>query len=133
MNMIPHVFRLHPGQDLLYELQSYIQKKTITAASVLSCVGSLTEASLRLADQPSASRHSGPFEICSLVGTFSVDGPHLHISLSDSRGRMLGGHLLPGCLVYTTAEVVLIELSDMRFTRPIDLQTGYDELVITDQ
>ena len=36
----------------------------------------------------------------------------------------------PGCLVNTTAEIVLAELPDTVFTRERDEATGYEELAI---
>ena len=50
---------------------------------------------------------AGPLEIVSLVGTLSADGCHLHASVSNGEGRTSGGHLLEGCPIYTTAEVVI--------------------------
>jgi predicted DNA-binding protein with PD1-like motif len=35
-----------------------------------------------------------------------------------------------GCIVLTTAEVLLALLPDWRFTREPDARTGYDELVV---
>ena len=54
-------------------------------------------------------------------------------SASFSRADLsaFGGHLLPGCVVNTTAEIVLAEIPDRAFTRQPDSETGYDELVIT--
>ena len=43
---------------------------------------------------------------------------------------VFGGHLRPGCLVNTTAEIVLAELPDTVFTRERDEATGYEELAI---
>ena len=69
------------------------------------------------------------FEIVSLVGTFSRDGGcHLHISLSDSEGRTIGGHLIDGD-VFTTVEVVLGTADGVSFVREHDRATGYRELV----
>jgi predicted DNA-binding protein with PD1-like motif len=42
---------------------------------------------------------------------------------------VLGGHVAPGCIVLTTAEVLLALLPDWQFTREPDALTGYDELV----
>ena len=44
---------------------------------------------------------------------------------------MLGGHLLDGCIVQTTAEIVLAILPEVSFSRRHDTATGYAELVIT--
>jgi predicted DNA-binding protein with PD1-like motif len=94
-------------------------------------VGSLRRAALRLANQPTTTYYDDKFEICALVGTLSPDGPHLHIMLADGRGVGLGGHLQEGSEVYTTAEIVLGELTEVVFSRPLDPETTYDELVIS--
>lgn len=99
----------------------------------MTCVGSLRHAALRLADQPSTTEYEAKFEILSLVGTLSPDGPHLHIALADSAGTTIGGHLQAGNLIYTTAEIVIGELDQPVFTRPIDPETTYDELAIAER
>jgi predicted DNA-binding protein with PD1-like motif len=72
----------------------------------------------------------GHFEIVSLVGTVGMTGSHLHLSISDGHGRMLGGHLLDGCLVYTTAEIVMASFPNLVFRREMCENSGYPELVI---
>ena len=68
-------------------------------------------------------------EIVSLVGTLSVGG-HLHASLSDKSGHVVGGHVLGNMIVLTTAEVVIGNCETLSFSREMDPDTGYDELVI---
>ena len=97
---------------------------------MLTCVGSLTVTTLRLANQEGPSVYKGHFEIVSLVGTLSVNGSHLHLAVSDSTGRTIGGHLLDGCRVYTTAEIVLGELPEVEYRRETDPAFGYKELVV---
>lgn len=128
--MQTYAFRLGPGQDLRAELQKFIQTNMIEAACLLTCVGSLKRAILRLANQEGHRVYEEKFEIVSLVGTLSVNGSHLHISLSDSTGTTIGGHLVEGCIVYTTAEIVLGVLPQYRFTREKDPQSGYQELKV---
>ena len=123
--------RLHPGQDPRRELVAFAQQHDLKAAFVLTCVGSLRRAALRLANQPTTTYYDDKFEICALVGTISPDGPHLHVALSDGRGVSIGGHLQEGSEIYTTAEIVLGELTDVVFSRPLDPETTYDELVIS--
>lgn len=123
--------RLHPDQDLHGELEALVAGHDLSAAIVLTCVGSLKAVTLRMADQPDVVRLDGPFEVVSLVGTLSPDGCHLHASVSDRTGRTTGGHLAPGCPVYTTAEIVVGALDDVVFSRPLDPRTGYDELSVT--
>lgn len=72
---------------------------------------------------------SGPFEIVSFVGTLNPEA-HLHISLSDAEGRTVGGHVLGDLEVFTTAEVVLGEAVNLKFTREMDEKTGFPELVV---
>lgn len=124
--------RLLPGQDLKNELDSLIEKKNIEAACVVTCVGSLTRAVLRFANQKLATELKGHFEIVSLTGTLSKHGSHCHIALSDESGRTYGAHLLEGCEIYTTAEIVIGVLPTLRFSRILDARTGYPELEITD-
>jgi uncharacterized protein len=70
-------------------------------------------------------------EIVSLVGTLSNnDASHLHISISDKNGLVKGGHVMSGCKVFTTAEVVLGVLNDLKYTREYCEQSGFDELVV---
>ena len=71
-----------------------------------------------------------PFEIVSLTGTVSAERLHLHISLAREDLSVLGGHLLEGCVVNTTAEVVLLELDGICFSGAFDPATGYTELCI---
>lgn len=122
--------RLHPHQDLRKELEAFAHSRGLHAAFVLTCVGSLRHAALRLANKDETTHYDDKFEILSLVGTLSPDGPHLHIALADGTGRTIGGHLMEGNLIYTTAEIVVGELPDVRFSRPIDPETTYDELQI---
>lgn len=122
--------RLHPGQDLLQEMNAAVCSRNIEAACVLTCVGSLTRAVLRLANQSESTMYSGHFEIVSLTGLLSTHGSHCHIAISDTRGRTIGAHLLDGCEIYTTAEIILGVFPDKRFMRIMDVNTGYPELVI---
>ncbi len=122
--------RLHPGDDLKASLDSFVSTQHLSAACVVTCVGSLGRAVLRFADQEDPSTLQGKFEIVSLTGVLSVHGSHCHIAIADSKGRTTGAHLLEGCLVYTTAEIVLLALDDYVFLRSFDEQTSYLELEI---
>lgn len=127
----PLALRLHPGQDLKVELDNLVQSRGIDAACILTCVGSLTTAVLRYANQEKTVELDGHFEIVSLTGTLSRHGSHYHIAIADGCGRTIGAHLLEGCRVYTTAEIVIGVIADVNFLRTLDVQTGYPELEIT--
>jgi predicted DNA-binding protein with PD1-like motif len=122
--------RLHPHHDLKRELQAFAQQHKLQAAFVLTCVGSLQTMTLRLANQTTATVFDGKWEIVSLVGTLDASSVHLHLSAADSTGRTIGGHVMDGCEVFTTAEIVLGEANDITFSREHDPQTGYKELMI---
>lgn len=125
-----YALRLRPGDDLRKELLRFTEQHQMRAAMVLTCVGSLTTTNLRLANQEGPTEYKGHFEIVSLVGTLSINGSHLHLSVSDSTGRTIGGHLLDGNRVYTTAELVIGEMPELDFRRETDATFGYKELTV---
>jgi uncharacterized protein len=125
-----HAFRLRPGKDLKKEIESYIKSNNIKAGWISCVVGSLTGYHIRFANQPEGSRGSGHFEIVSLIGTVSVNGSHIHISISDETGKAIGGHLLDDNLIHTTAEIVLQESDELIFMREKDGSTPWEELQI---
>jgi hypothetical protein len=123
-------FRLKPGQDLFDEIERVVAQNDIRAGCILSAVGSLTQATLRLANRDTYNTYTGHFEIVAATGTVSTLGSHLHIAISDEDGLTLGGHLVPGCAIYTTAEIVLAVFPHLVYRRePCEL-SGYDELVV---
>jgi predicted DNA-binding protein with PD1-like motif len=126
--------RLTPGQDLRAALEAAVHAHNCRAAFVLSGIGSLSNAGIRLAGDKDATRFTESMEILTLSGTVAADGDktasHMHMAISTATGQVLGGHVAPGCIVLTTAEVLLALLPDWQFTREPDALTGYDELVI---
>ncbi len=123
-------FRLKPGQDLKRELIAFAHRHALAAPVVLTCVGSLTRVSLRFAGATESRVLAGKFEIVSLVGCVDPPKGHLHLSVADETGAVVGGHLMDGSEVYTTAEVVLADLPGVRFRRELDPSYGYKELVV---
>lgn len=128
--MKTHCFRLKRGQDLLLSLKEYAQEKEIKAAAVLSAVGCVSKAKVRDAGGVNIREINEPLEIVSLMGTLSEDRTHLHISFSREDLSTLGGHLVPGCIINTTGEIILLEIDGVSFQGEFDEETGYDELVI---
>ena len=125
-----HAFRLKPGQDLKKEIQQFVTEKQIKAGWISACAGSLTNYNIRFANQPEGSADSGHFEIVSLTGTVSINGSHLHIAVSDSTGKTIGGHLIDSNIVYTTAEIVILSSDDFIFKREKDGSTLWEELQV---
>lgn len=123
-------FRILPGEDLKEQIEIRVKQHGWKAAALVSAVGSLNKAKIRFANQPNAAEVAGKLEIVSLSGTLGLEGSHLHISVADSSGRTIGGHLMPGCEVYTTAEIVVAVLKDVEFRRERDPSYGYKELKV---
>lgn len=140
--MIGYPMRLKPTQEIMSTLIDFARINKLRAVSIQAVVGSVTKAVLRLANNHHYTTFdSGTYEIVSLVGTISANYnettkdysdiiPHIHISISDGKtGQTFGGHLITAN-VYTTAEIVLNELTDVYFERQVDPETGFDELII---
>ncbi len=131
MKVVP--LRLQPGDDLRQALETWMGEQREQAGCVISAVGSLSVAQLRLAGAVMATVIHGELEILSLSGTLSPDGSHLHIAIAGSSGAVIGGHLCAGSLVRTTAELVIGLLPEWCFSREFDPATGHAELVIKAQ
>ncbi len=127
--MYTYTLRLKPDEDLRTAVERFVTDHSVEAGCIVTCVGSLKTARLRLADASIKKTFQGPFEVVSLVGTLGLQGVHLHISLADHEGKMIGGHLTSGCPIYTTAEIIIGVIPGQRFLRQLDLATGYKELV----
>jgi uncharacterized protein len=128
MELLP--VRLSPGADLRLALETLLRQHGASAAYVLQGIGSLSVAQLRLAGRPAPSELRGDLEILTLAGSLSPDGAHLHMSVSDADGRVIGGHACAGCTVRTTAEILIALLPQHRFRRALDDDTGFPELSI---
>lgn len=119
-------FRLIKGDDLRKSVEE--RCKNINTAVVLSGVGCLYHAKFRLAKAIDYFEKDEDYEIVSLNGTVSNGKAHMHISLADEKGNVIGGHLEEGCLINTTCEVVLGILEEYESCRNFDSNTGYDEI-----
>jgi len=123
--------RLTPGEDLRDAIERLAHEHHVEAGCILSTVGSLTVATMRLAGAETSAKFAGPFEIVSLSGTISPNGVHLHLSIAGADGKAVGGHLVHGCVVHTTVEIVVADMAGVRFARLPDATTGYKELNIS--
>lgn len=120
--------RLHPGSDLKKEIVKIIEQNSVKAGVVLSAVGSLEEAVLRMPGAKDFLELHEPLEIVSVTGTISPDGVHVHISVSDDKGKTYGGHLSDGNIIRGTAEIVLLIFDTQTYSRKLDPETGFKEL-----
>ncbi len=121
--------RLTENTDLKEAILRIAKENRIESGVVLCGVGCLKEVHIRKAGAKETFRSKGHYEIVSLMGTIATGKVHIHISLSDETMNTIGGHLLTGCIVDTTCELVLGILESYEMHREFDENTGYDELV----
>lgn len=148
-------FRLLPGEDLAEGIEHLVRENKYRAVSILSCVGSVTSATLRLAKPKDANsgkervvKREECFEIVSVTGTVEYDPAtekvtrHLHIALADENGSVWGGHILSAnsdgyangnktLPVQTTAEICVLVQNDVKFSREHCKLSGWPELVVS--
>jgi len=122
--------RLPPAIDLRRALEAALASQNTDSAFVIAGIGSLVEATLRYAGESAERVLPGPLEILSVSGSLSPEGAHLHVSVSDARGQVYGGHLGYGSTIRTTAEVLLALLPNGSLMREHDARTGHNELVV---
>jgi len=120
------IARLFENEELLEAISAAAKQREIKAGFFM-LIGTLKEAKLGFYRQgryePIQIRE--PVEIVSCMGNISLKGEkelvvHAHISVSNEEGKVLGGHLLPGCVVAVTAELVLVEVVDVKLQRKFD-------------
>lgn len=128
----PIATRLTRGQDLKLELQKLVTKHNVAAGSIASCVGCVSQLNIRLANANHTKLIQAPFEIVSVMATLTPNHQHVHISVADENGDVIGGHLLEGTIIATTAELILHRYDTLTFSREYDDSTGYTELSIRD-
>ena len=128
MELIP--LRLRPGDDLKQALESWVAHGGGGSAWIVSGIGSLTVAQLCLTGRTEASVLDRDLEILTLQGSLCRSRSHIHITVADANGAVLGGHLCKGSVVRTTAEVLVARLPQWQLQRAVDPTTGYRELEI---
>ncbi len=119
-------FRIFEDEDLLEAIKRRVRESKINAG-ILLLIGSLKEAYLGFYEK---GEYKGiaikkPLEIASCMGNISLreDGElvvHAHMVVSDENGNAYGGHLLDGCKVAATAELILIEAHGIELKRKFD-------------
>ena len=114
--MQPLPLKLAPGSDLRLNLEELAQRDGISGF-VLGVVGNLTKASFQCPGQAEPTVLEGDLEVITLNGTFSPEGVHLHLSLSDGACQVWGGHLEPGTIVQKGLDL-LIGVLEQREGRP---------------
>ena len=128
--MKTYAVRLTRGMDLLKSIKEYCMEHHLRAGIVLSGVGCVLKARVRDASGVSIVEIDEHMEIVSLTGTISEKRCHLHISFAKEDLSVIGGHLVEGCVINTTCELVIGEMENYSYDVEFDDETGYEELVI---
>ena len=132
-NLKCHCVRLRRGDDLMLSIKELCREKHIAAGEILSAVGCISKGRVRDASGVTIREITDHCEIVSLNGTVSEKRCHLHIALSKEDLSTIGGHLCPGCIINTTCELVIAELSGIRIDAEHDPETGYNELIFQEK
>jgi len=127
--MKTYAVRLRRGEDLLKSIEELCVKNAIRAGVVLSAVGCVSRGRVRDAGGVNIVDIAEPLEIVSLMGTVSHKRCHLHVSFSKEDLSVVGGHLVTGCIINTTCELIIGELENCVYDVEFDEETGYDELI----
>jgi uncharacterized protein len=139
--------RLFPNDELITGIMKVVNDNQLRSAWIETCVGSLTQYSIRFANMPfvntsQRSSNDTTFEIVSLVGTMTSISPsstsdnnikgahHIHIAVGNYTGVTISGHLSQPSIIYTTAEIVIGYDCSFEFYRAVDGSTPWDELQI---
>lgn len=120
------VARFLEDEDLL-ETIALAAKQNDVSSGFFSIIGTVKKAVLGYYKEGKylPIRKSGPLEIVSCTGNISVKENdelvvHAHIVVSDNGGTAFGGHVLPGCLVDATAEMILVKIESKTLKRKFD-------------
>lgn len=104
MRVVP--IHLEAGSDLRIALERLAAEQG-ASGFVLSVVGNLSRAAFQCPGRSGPSVLEGDLEIITLQGTVAPGVVHLHLSLSDGDCQVWGGHLEPGTLVKSGADLLV--------------------------
>ncbi|MCK5240467.1 MAG: DNA-binding protein [Candidatus Thorarchaeota archaeon] len=126
---------MEPGEDILETLESIVLKDNITAGHLM-LIGAISGATLGYFDLETQEYKTftvdEDLEVTSCIGNIasSQDGTpvvHAHLVVADEKGTSYSGHLMKGCKVSVTIEVIITVLEgDLK--RAVDDKTGLNLL-----
>lgn len=122
--------KLPHGADVTESLKSICNKEGITLGNI-HILGAVKKASLGFYNQTKKEYEmlifNEPLEIVSSLGNVSLkDGEtfvHIHVTLSNSRGEALGGHLMSPTEIFA-CEFSIVETLGAPLVRKLDEVTG---------
>lgn len=138
------VGRLLPGSDLIGGLEAVCDGHDIRFAAINFAYGSLSRASFMFLQIPPGEERAvlvpheveGRVEFLGGQGLICEDergarATHLHGSISDDRGQVLGGHFRSGeNPIYNNLDYELVELLGVQLRRIFDPETNTVEMIV---
>src|SRR5437899_6333001 len=126
-----YIGQLPYGADLYDGLTRIVRKENIRLGRIQG-IGATTYAKVAYYDQNTKVYNPlefpGGMEILSLSGNVSIrDGKpfvHAHLVLGDPQGKVFGGHLLPGTILFA-CELFIEELEGSELAREHDRGRGF--------
>jgi len=120
--------RLFEDEDLLEAITQTAVKSRIKAGFFI-LIGTLKKAKMGFfyKGRYQPIEMAEPLEIVSCIGNISIKEKdplvHAHIAVSNRKGEVFGGHVMPDCIIAATGELVLIEALDVELRRKLDEKT----------
>jgi len=117
--------RLDEDEDLL-DAVTKVAEKARVSAGVFFLIGNLKKAKMGFFRERKYEtiEMNQPLEIVSCLGNISVREDkvfaHAHIAVSDDKGRVFGGHVMPECIIAATGELVLTEAVGIKLLRKFE-------------
>lgn len=129
--------RMEPGEDVLETIETVAAEYGIRSGQV-SLIGAISLATLGYfhieTNEYRDFTVDEDVEVVSCIGNIStLNGKamvHAHMIVANETGKCFGGHLMSGCRVSVTIELVIIETAE-ELTRTRDEGTGLNLLNIT--
>lgn len=121
--------RLSEDENLL-EAILHVAKNRQISSGIFLLIGSLKKAKVGFfrGGRYETISIDEPLEIVSCMGNISLKESepfvHAHIAVSNEKGEVFGGHVMPGCVVAATGELVLLEALNGKLRRKLDTKTG---------
>jgi predicted DNA-binding protein with PD1-like motif len=127
---------MDPGEDVLESIEAVAKDNSVKSGQ-LTLIGAVSKAKLGYYHREAAEyRHitiDEDVEVVSCMGDISSHEEnivvHAHMIVADEAGKCYGGHLMSGCEVSVTIELVILETA-IELTRKRDDHTGLNLLNI---
>lgn len=121
--------RFHENDDIAESIRKSAQQNGVKAG-VFILIGALKQAVLGCYKNGEyvITEIRGHVEVASCMGNIALDEKgenvvHAHMVVSNEKSETFGGHVMKGCLVGPTAELVIIEATGVELHRLLDEKT----------